>query len=324
MHLMTRFSEYKKLPDRISKYYLLPALLSAALLCTAMFTVCFLIPRLNSASNKDWTDGLAFWQKSDAASAYKCWSRRPAATWLAAQRPAKFLYWRMRALRETGRNDMAEAERARLLKLFPYDYYSFLASPAGGIDTGSNAVISTASEISYRRPWKAEVSKASLKTGVPEYIIWAVMRRESKFNARAVSRTGAYGLMQVMPKTAAYSARRLGVKNINIGDPEQNVTIGAYHVSGLLWKFGGSITRAAAAYNAGAAPVIRWGTLGARDWAEWVECIPYPQTREFVRSVLENREVYRILCGNEKAMSLYEISNAAVRINTARHQPQTD
>ena len=52
-----------------------------------------------------------------------------------------------------------------------------------------------------------------------------------------------------------------------------------------------------AAYNAGSASVSRWGTLGAEDWAAWIESIPYAQTREFVRSVLENAEIYRLVYG---------------------------
>lgn len=73
-------------------------------------------------------------------------------------------------------------------------------------------------------------------------------------------------------------------------------------------KFRSETIKSIAAYNAGAATVTGWGNLSACDWSEWVESIPYKETREFVRSVLENREVYRILYGfNETSATLFSL-----------------
>ena len=75
--------------------------------------------------------------------------------------------------------------------------------------------------------------------------------------------------------------------------------MGSSYFARLLRKFRGELPRAIAAYNAGMLPVTRWNTLSAEDWVEWIEEIPYPETREYVRSVLENREMYKIISGEE-------------------------
>jgi soluble lytic murein transglycosylase len=78
--------------------------------------------------------------------------------------------------------------------------------------------------------------------------------------------------------------------------PDLNLHLGAAHLQELLQRFGGRVELAAAAYNAGAASVTRWlGRAGSSDPDEFVELIPYQETRGYVRSVLRNRELYRAL-----------------------------
>ena len=127
---------------------------------------------------------------------------------------------------------------------------------------------------------------------VRENVLFGIMKRESKFDAEAVSDRGAVGLMQLMPPTAREAARRLGEETFSPLVPEQNIMLGAAHFAYLRAKFGRRLPLAVAAYNAGAAAVSRWGADEASDWVEWIEDIPYPQTREYVRSVLENIEIY--------------------------------
>ena len=113
------------------------------------------------------------------------------------------------------------------------------------------------------------VQKAAAKYNLPPELITAVIRAESNFNVSAVSTAGAQGLMQLMPATA----RELGVKNSF--DIEQNIDGGAKYLRKMLDRFGGSVRKALAAYNAGPGTVIKYNGR-----------VPYPETRQYVRRVL--------------------------------------
>jgi len=97
------------------------------------------------------------------------------------------------------------------------------------------------------------IAYSAARHGVDPLLIYLVMREESAFNYRAVSRVGARGLMQLMPDTAA----RLGVRNIH--DPVENVEAGTRYLRGLIDMFGGDINLALAAYNAGEGAVLKYG-----------------------------------------------------------------
>jgi soluble lytic murein transglycosylase-like protein len=114
-----------------------------------------------------------------------------------------------------------------------------------------------------------EISEASARYGVPERLIWAVIRVESGFDPRAVSSRGARGLMQLMPETAAI----LGVRDSF--DPRENIHGGARHLRGLMERFNHDLPLALAAYNAGAQPVTTYRGIP-----------PYPETRDYVTRVL--------------------------------------
>lgn len=137
-------------------------------------------------------------------------------------------------------------------------------------------------------------------------LVLAVARQESAFENDALSRTGARGLMQLMPATASqiaksrqipYSAERLST------DPRYNLTLGRAYLDDLLDKFSGSYVLSIAAYNAGPARVHQWmDSFGdprtkAIDVVDWIEAIPFPETRNYVQRVLENLQVYRVRLG---------------------------
>ena len=113
------------------------------------------------------------------------------------------------------------------------------------------------------------VQKAAAKYNLPPALINAVIRAESNFNIRAVSPAGARGLMQLMPATA----KELGVENPF--DIEQNIDGGARYLRKMLDRFGGSVRKALAAYNAGPGTVIKYKGR-----------VPYPETRQYVKRVL--------------------------------------
>jgi soluble lytic murein transglycosylase len=139
-------------------------------------------------------------------------------------------------------------------------------------------------------------------------LVLAMMRQESAFDTFAESSAGARGLMQLMPATAKMMARSLGVdfshKRLH-SDPEYNLKLGAAYISDLLQRFDGSYVLAIAAYNAGPARLHGWmkenGDPRTRDVdaIDWVEMIPFTETRDYVQRVLENLQIYRYRLGSK-------------------------
>ena len=149
-------------------------------------------------------------------------------------------------------------------------------------------------------PWpnRRVVEAEAAEFGVDALLLVAIVRQESVFDAAALSSAGARGLAQLLPGTAALTARGLDVTFYPdwITVPDLNLHLGAAHLKELLERYGGRVDAAVAAYNAGTVPVVRWlGRPGAGDPDQFIELIPYQETRGYVRSVLRNRELYRAL-----------------------------
>ena len=144
-------------------------------------------------------------------------------------------------------------------------------------------------------------------TDAPEpALTLAVIRQESSFEQTARSRVGALGLMQLMPRTARQIARVLKVRYARsrlTKEPDFNLRLGASYLKSQLEAFGGSYVLALAAYNAGPHRVSRW--LKERgdprnpgvDMIDWIERIPFTETRNYVQRVLESLHVYRVRLG---------------------------
>ena len=131
----------------------------------------------------------------------------------------------------------------------------------------------------------------------------AIARQESQFNPQAISPAGARGLMQLMPGTANRVAKRLKIRYSRprlTSDPDYNVRLGSAHLGELLRKFDGSYAMAIAAYNAGEGRVNTWVRENGDprspnvDEVDWIEMIPFDETRNYVQRVLENLVVYRL------------------------------
>jgi soluble lytic murein transglycosylase len=141
-------------------------------------------------------------------------------------------------------------------------------------------------------------------------LVYAITRQESEFDTRAVSRAGARGMMQLMPATAQAQARRLGV-GYNFGwltsDPGYNMMLGASYLGLRVNEFDGSYILAIASYNAGAARIRQWieqyGDPRAPgvDPIDWIEMIPFQETRNYVHRVLENVQIYRTRMAGQPA-----------------------
>jgi hypothetical protein len=120
-------------------------------------------------------------------------------------------------------------------------------------------------------PYAVEIREAATRYGVDPDLVHSLIRVESDFNPRAVSRKGAQGLMQLMPQTAAL----LGVRNAF--NPRQNIDGGVRHLRGLMNRYGGNLRLALAAYNAGEQAVAWYGGIP-----------PYPETRQHIQRVLSH------------------------------------
>lgn len=139
--------------------------------------------------------------------------------------------------------------------------------------------------------------------GYPERaLLLAMARQESNFDPNAVSRAGAQGIMQVMPRTARKVARANGWRYSRsrlTGDPDYNIRLGSSYLREMLARFDGSYVLAIAAYNAGPNAVARWlrkngdPRNGVDDPIDWIELIPYRETRTYVHRVLGNLQIFR-------------------------------
>lgn len=130
---------------------------------------------------------------------------------------------------------------------------------------------------------------------VDPLLLAAVIRAESKYHPKARSRAGALGLMQIVPETGAWVAKKLGLNDFSTDkllDPETNVRIGAWYLRDLLEEFNDDLTLALAAYNSGRGNVHSW--LEERKGEVFtVDDIPFPETRLYVRKVIRNYHWYK-------------------------------
>ena len=145
---------------------------------------------------------------------------------------------------------------------------------------------------------------------VPLELALAIARRESEFNPGVASGVGARGLMQLMPGTASDMARKLGLpysRERLFTDPTYNARLGTAYLAELFGRFGPNIVLVSAGYNAGPGRPNRWmTTLGdprqpGIDVVDWIEMIPFDETRNYVMRVAESLPVYRARITGETA-----------------------
>jgi soluble lytic murein transglycosylase-like protein/outer membrane protein assembly factor BamD (BamD/ComL family) len=146
--------------------------------------------------------------------------------------------------------------------------------------------------------WETIQNKAR-EAELDPYLVVALIRQESLFDTRARSSAAALGLMQLLSTTASRVAKQLGLKppsNEKLFDPELNVVLGTHYLKSLLRRYSNNWFKAIAAYNAGEAAVDRWEKdIVTDDIEEFVERIPYLETRQYVKLVLRNHRIYKTL-----------------------------
>ena len=151
----------------------------------------------------------------------------------------------------------------------------------------------------YPRPYADLMTTHAATNSLSEGMVYALTRAESTFNPVIKSHAGAIGLMQLMPETARQTAReKNGFDAQRLTDPAYNIKLGTKHLKELMTRYDGNFVYAVASYNAGANAVERWRkNLKGLKLDEFVESIPYQETRDYVKKVYASAAIYRALYG---------------------------
>ncbi|MEY4907854.1 MAG: hypothetical protein RL260_1572 [Pseudomonadota bacterium] len=158
----------------------------------------------------------------------------------------------------------------------------------------------------FPTPFRNDVVAAAQDAGIDPAYVYGLIRQESRFVTDARSGVGASGLMQVMPATARWTAKRLGIPYTaeSITDKSTNLRLGTGYLKLVLDDFGGSQAMAAAGYNAGPNRPRRWREGPVMEVAVWAENIPFHETRDYVKKVLSNASYYAAVLGGKPVVDL--------------------
>ena len=154
-------------------------------------------------------------------------------------------------------------------------------------------------EILFPRPYWPDVQRQAMANSLDPYLVASLIRQESEFNPGAVSQANAYGLMQLLPQVGRGEARAAHIRHFSVASllaPEVNIQLGTHYFKEMVRQYNGQVEYALAAYNAGGNRVDDWlhsGRYG--DVAEFVESIPFTETREYVQAIMRNAKVYQRL-----------------------------
>jgi len=153
--------------------------------------------------------------------------------------------------------------------------------------------------LAFPMPFQEDVVKYAHEHDLDPFLVAGLIRQESEFNPKVISRSNAYGLTQILPSTGRELSRRVGMRAFStpmLFDPAVNLRLGTYYLKILLRSFGGRWEDVLAAYNGGGTRVRKWRQFGTfHEQAEFIETIPFDETRDYVQSVLRNAAVYRKL-----------------------------
>ncbi len=153
--------------------------------------------------------------------------------------------------------------------------------------------------ILFPEPYWDTIKAESAKNNLDPYFVAALIRQESEFNPSVISYANAYGLMQLLPSVGRQMAREEGMthfQTFQLLDPETNIKLGTRYLRQMLDHLGNVPEYALAAYNAGESRVVDWQSAGPyQGMDEFVESIPFTQTREYVQAILRNVETYKAI-----------------------------
>ncbi|WP_243138180.1 lytic transglycosylase domain-containing protein [Heliorestis acidaminivorans] len=158
-------------------------------------------------------------------------------------------------------------------------------------------------KIIYPLPHKETIFKYARQNDIDPYLVAAIIRRESKFWIWAESPQGAKGLMQLMPQTAEWIAQEMDMNDYShdkLYEPHRNIKMGCWYLANLNKEFQGNIILVIASYNGGRGNVRQW--IDEKGWTgqeHSIDMIPYPETRAYVKGVLQDYQIYRNLYEKE-------------------------
>jgi soluble lytic murein transglycosylase len=171
--------------------------------------------------------------------------------------------------------------------------------------------------ILFPEPYWDTIKAESARNNLDPYLVASLIRQESEFNPSVVSYANAWGLMQLLPSVGKAMAREEGMahfQTFQLLDPETNIKLGTRYLKQMLDRFGGVQEYALAAYNAGDSRVADWETAGPyQGMDEFVESIPFTQTREYVEAILRNEETYRAIDAFAASQSGEKTASTAVQ-----------
>ena len=170
------------------------------------------------------------------------------------------------------------------------------------INTADRTVAQHDFHARYIAPHREVLAGAAKARSLEEPLVLGLVRQESRFMSFAKSSAGASGLMQLMPTTAAWVARKIGLANFtqaNVRQPEVNATLGTFYLRQVLDELDGHPVVAAAAYNAGPGRARKWRDVKPLEGAIYAESIPFNETRDYVKKVMSNTVYYAAVLGGE-------------------------
>lgn len=148
----------------------------------------------------------------------------------------------------------------------------------------------------YKLEHKETIDKYSHENNLDKYLVYALIKKESKYDPLAVSKKGAMGLMQIMPDTGEYLAKLTKEENfdiMNLYDVETNIKLGTYYLSKLKDDFNNDLEAVLAAYNGGEGNVRKWMAENNNHLDE--DKIPFKQTKDYVKSIKRDSKIYKYL-----------------------------
>ena len=172
----------------------------------------------------------------------------------------------------------------------------------------------------FPMPLRDIVVRRANGIGLDPAYVYGLIRQESRFIMDARSHVGASGLMQVMPATAKWTAKKMGMTSFTpeqISDKEVNVAIGTGYLKLVLDDFGGSMPMAAAAYNAGPGRPRKWREGPVLEGAIWAENVPFQETRDYVKKVLSNTTNYAALITGQPQSLKARLGSVGPRLASA-------
>lgn len=182
-------------------------------------------------------------------------------------------------------------------------------------------------ELRFLAPYRELAQQAARENKIDEAWVFGLMRQESRFINVARSSVGASGLMQIMPATARWIAKRLGIKDFHpkeMQDPAKNIQFGAYYLKHVQTTLDDSPVLATAAYNAGPGRAQRWRDTRPMEAAVYIESIPFTETSDYVKKVMSNAMYYAVRFGQPSVLLKDRLGTVPPRKTPAAATPDSD